>query len=444
MSRRSGWILGCLSLAIAVAAAPVAGRDITLDARIVADPAQAAEVAAARDLSDYLQRITGRELALEGLDVPVAGRYTIAVGDNPYTQDLAADLEGMDPDGFIIQCLPDRLLIRGRDSRTTAFGVNYFLEQYCGVRWYLPLPGDLGTVVPAAAEIELDRFTDRQEPSFRIRMFWAGEKGAPFLARNRVGSRPWFVHHNVGASVMPTATYHEAHPEYFSSDNPGWFMPCTGNPEVVQVFLDYAVRYFNRHPDADVAPMGLNDGTSYCQCERCLATGATVSDRIYSFYDRVAKGLQEKHSDKKIGVLVYAGAKDLPTPAVLEQLDLGSLAAGLPWDQTDWFAPAARTAHQAHIRDWSRKLDRFFLWSWFTLRSNTVPTMNLRALDAIHAPVLRPAPAGLVATGGKRGRVVGQPGGGVELVSGRGHARPPRLHRRRPGGGGHGRRPSPA
>gem|GEM_PF-5315371 len=365
---------------------PAVARDITRNARIVADPANAVEAAAARDLADYLQRLTGRELEVESPDAPAADRYTIAVGANAYTAALAPELEGLAPDGFVIRSQPDRLLIRGVDGRATQFGVNYFLQKYGGVRWYLPLPNELGTVVPERDGIDLDRFTDRQEPSFTIRELAVDKT---WFRRNLGPARRWFVHHNMHADVFPMHRYYDAHPEYYAliggrrEGVPGWVQPCTSNPDVLRVFTDAAVQYFNRHPDAYLRPMGLNDGQAYCQCAACLASGATVSDRLYAFYDKIVQGLQAKHPGKKVGVLVYAGIRDLPSPEVRAAIDLGQLAGGLPWDRTDWFVAKARAEHKRRIREWSAELDRFFLWDWFTCRSDSVPTMNVRVLSEL-------------------------------------------------------------
>ena len=361
-----------------------AAGDITRDSRIVVDTSNRAEVDAGNDLADYLQRITGRELAVEDHGTPADGRYTIAVGENNFTRELTEQLKALDRDGFIIESEQDRLLIRGYNSRATHFGINYFLQKYCGVRWYLPLPGNLGTVVPNRERIDLDVFTDKQEPSFVIRMFGTGKE---WIFRNLGPGRRWHVQHNMHADVFPMSKYYESNPEYYAliggrrEGYPGWSQPCISNPEVVQLFIDAAVQYFNKNPDSYMRPMGLNDGQAYCQCPACLAQGNTSSDRLYTFYDKVVRGLQEKHPGGKVGVLVYAGIRDLPSPEVMERIDLSQLAGGLPWDRTDWFMPEARAAHKKLIRAWSEKLDKFFLWDWFTFRSVSVPTMNIRVLD---------------------------------------------------------------
>ena len=368
------------SLLLAAGPARSETTAITRNSRIVVDTTTAADVKAAEDLADYLQRITGRKLAVEDQSEPGKDRYTIAVGENDYARELTEQLQEMDRDGFIIKSAEDRLLIRGYNSRATHFGVSYFLQKYCGVRWYLSLPGNLGTVIPKQEEISLSIFANKQEPSFGIREFGLGKE---WIFRNLGTARRWFVQHEFHWRVMPMATYYKEHPEYYTNSLPGWFQPCTSNPEVIQLCIDAAVQYFNKNPDSYAMPMGLNDGESYCQCADCLAAGNTVSDRLYSFYDKVVRGLHEKHPGKKIGVLVYAGIKDLPSPEVMERIDLGHLAGGLPWDRTDWFVPEARAAHQERIRSWSEKLDRFFLWDWFTFRSVSVPTMNIRVIDSM-------------------------------------------------------------
>jgi hypothetical protein len=360
-------------------------HDITRHARIVVDTTKNAQVAAGENLSDYLQKIADRKLKVEDHSTPADSRYTIAVGDNGYTQELTAALKDMDRDGFIIRSATDKLLIRGVNGRSTGYAVNYFLQTYCGVRWYLPLPGELGTVVPRQEEIPLTIFTDKQEPSFVSREFGGGKE---WIFRN-LGGRRWHVQHNFHWQVMPIETYYEDHPEYYALINgrrevyPGWFQPCMSNPDVVQLCVDYAIKYFKKNPEAYVVPMGLNDGEAYCQCQNCLDVAASMTDRIYIFYDRIARGLQEHHPGKKVGVLVYAGGQELPSPEVRQRVDFGNLAGGLPWDRTDWFMPQARAADQELIGAWSKRLDSFFFWDWFTWDSDGVPTMNIRVIDTL-------------------------------------------------------------
>ena len=363
--------------------------EITQNSRIVVDKANEADSKSAADLEVYLEKITGRKVPVEDHGVPAEGRYTIAVGLNRYTEELTEELKAMDIEGFVIKSAENHLLIRGFDEKATAFGVNYFLQEYCGVRWYMPLPEPLGIVIPRREKISIGIFTDRQEPSFVIRLFHSsGEHGSEFALRNLANARRWFAHHEVNA-IMNMDTYYERHPEYYAMIGgrrdavPHWFQVCTSNPEVIQLFIDYAVRHFNTNPDATVVPMGLNDGTGYCECNECMAQGGTISDRIYTFYDTVAKGLNERHPGKKVGLIVYSGAKELPSEGVLKKIDTRNFAAGMPWDQTDWWVPKARKAHKELIRSWSERLDRFFMYGWFSLRSNTVPTMHIRDIDSM-------------------------------------------------------------
>ena len=51
---------------------------------------------AARDLSDYLQRITGKKINIEDHSKLANGRYTIAVGLNDYTRELTDELKDID------------------------------------------------------------------------------------------------------------------------------------------------------------------------------------------------------------------------------------------------------------------------------------------------------------------------------------------------------------
>lgn len=89
---------------------------------------------------------------------------------------------------------------------------------------------------------------------------------------------------------------------------------CFTNKANVEAAIQSAVDYFERQEAnptdldevMDTFPMGLSDATGICECEACTKAagkGPYSRDRlIWSFYNRVAKGLGERMPGKKIGL----------------------------------------------------------------------------------------------------------------------------------------------
>jgi hypothetical protein len=203
-----------LALAAAVGAPCRAAAEtfaIPADACLVVAQDQPADREAAAELQDYLERITGRRHPIEVDGAGPPGRYVVAVGDNSYTAPLADRLTPLRRDSFIISATPQGLLLRGKpksirhpaDFPAIQYAVSYFLQTYCGVCWYLPAPGDLGTVVPKRADIVLAEFTDVQQPDFTVRL-WGGlidkELETAWNRHNRSGAA-YIIHHDLTAIV---------------------------------------------------------------------------------------------------------------------------------------------------------------------------------------------------------------------------------------------------
>jgi hypothetical protein len=384
-------LLTCLAIAAAASWPCRAGAEvfsITANSCLVVGQDQATDQQAASELQDYLERMTGRKLPIEHDGAVPAGRYVIAVGDNSYTAPLADRLASLKRDSFIISSTPQALLLRGKpktirhpaDFPAIDYAVSYFLQTYCGVRWYLPAPGDLGTVVPQRADILLSEFVDVQQPDFTVRL-WGGlidkELETAWNRHNRSGAA-YVIHHSMTGIVANR-------PEFFALFNgqrspQGCPQVCTANPDLVRFLADYAKQYFDTaSPDVDVISMGQDDSRNYCECAACLASGTSISDRFYPFYAEIGKQLQVKHSGKKVGLLCYADAKALPSgDATYEHI-----AIALPWDRSAWFDRTTRTADEAFTREWSKRVGRVYLWNWYHNSGFITPQVFPRTVDRV-------------------------------------------------------------
>ncbi len=385
---------GIIAMALAAAlscicaSAQCAQIDITTNSRIAVDTSKPVELKAAQDLGDYIERITGRSVPVESDSISDDGRFTIAVGDNSLTQSLTEKTRKIDQEGFIIKSSAGQLLIRGSDSRATGFGVNYFLRKYCGVRWYMPIPGSLGTVVPRKSGIFIGEFADIREPDFVVRAWGGGvmpqEVHDEWDFRNLGQGRRYLIHHNMNR-IMHPSQYYKDHPEYYAlvegkrDDTDDWWQPCTSNPDVIEFFSDYAIKYFDANPKAKVVPMGLNDGKAYCECANCIASGKTASDRIYAFYGKIVKRTREKYPDKSVGVLVYASAETLPEGVTR----LEGIVGALPWDRTNWFNDKIREEDQKLTRKWASTIDKVYFWNWFHGQWYVMPTHYPHTIDKV-------------------------------------------------------------
>ncbi|MDD3952733.1 MAG: DUF4838 domain-containing protein, partial [Lentisphaeria bacterium] len=281
---------------------------------------------AARELAYYIGEITGKTATLVTEEENVPG-FKIQVGD---TGDSGLDMSQCQYDGYWLKTGTDgNLLIAGRSDTGTAFGVYGFLQDVCGLRFYLPERA--GTYVPRNADLMVAEQASLHNPFFRSRYLYA-----PMPYDN-----DWFLHNrgierykNLHALYgIITQAHAKTHPEYFAmvdgkrllpeNGREVWRQqPCMTNPEVIALTVQYALKYFREHPDEECVSLGINDSTKFCECPECVkaneGSGNTaIGDKSYAklaihFYNRVAEEVCKVYPDKFIGVLAYVNINHIP------------------------------------------------------------------------------------------------------------------------------------
>lgn len=288
--------------------------------------------ACAAELARYLGRMTGTE-------VPVGSPDTVR--DPVYAIGLERDLvvggiivqQNMPPESFINY----RGIIAAADEAGLWFAVYDLLERL-GCRFYFP--GELGEDVPRVDRLAYDGDQKTHSPSFIHRNVWWAYGGRPQWQRDlyadwrrkaKMGGVPAAMGHNL-MRIVPVAAFGQTHPEFFplweegrhipaAGEGSGW-QPCTSNPEVVQLAIDAAIKYFDDNPDAYSFSLSPNDGYGWCQCEACVAqdppeyraqANRGKGRRMLLFANQVAEALAKRHPDKYVAWYAYAGTVEPPT-----------------------------------------------------------------------------------------------------------------------------------
>jgi hypothetical protein len=350
---------------------------------------------AAEELQTYLEKVTGVELPIT-IDTVTINQVVISVGRTKFSESVSMDTDKLGAEGFIIQTNERSIALVGKDDQGTQFAVYDFLEKFLGIRWYWP--GELGEFVPEKKTITLGKIYIREEPDFlwRHRMpipqgdFTIDkgflEKVALWEKRNKWGgSMPITGYHEWG-NMVPPSKYAIAHPEYYGlvdgerECDPATFngthrcQLCTSNPEVLIIAADYVINYFDKHPETTVLNISPNDGGGFCECEQCrnLDSGrlrsdkpdipieemknqpekySVLTDRIFSFANRIAEKLQQKHPGKFVTNYAYSRFRDPP-----HAIQINPFVFPL---HTSWSAylhanKELKTKNEKCIKDWAK------------------------------------------------------------------------------------------
>lgn len=153
--------------------------------------------------------------------------------------------------------------------------------------------------------------------------------------RNRFNTPIVYGGHAMG-EILPPAKYAAPHPEYYAlvkgkrPSDPKTFdgkhgrQPCTTNPDVIRITVEYCRRMFREHPEYEAVSISANDGRGFCECDNCrrLDTGAVmndkedpemgrggvvpvISDRMITFANQVGEQVAKTNPGKKVLTFAY-------------------------------------------------------------------------------------------------------------------------------------------
>ena len=293
-------------------------RDGKAQAVIVLDSsAGAVEKHAARELSVFVEKITGARLPVAEKASP--GKIAVRIGKTgagnppPEWKTLAGRIR---VDGFGVAAGKDGVFLFANVGRGLLYGVYHVLRKYGGV--YFLYPGEEGEVVPKRPDFSIPDGSEVRNPVFSYRKFhlnggsgWTPEtydwllRNGLVLYSGPVNFSPSNRHcafleergtvfqeggHTMGVMLIgstksnreyreKTASLLKEHPEYFGLVNgkrlpagnyAGCCQPCTSNPEVLKRMLAYCLERSRIYGGREHHRNFCNDDhTVWCQCEAC-------------------------------------------------------------------------------------------------------------------------------------------------------------------------------
>lgn len=292
----------------------------------------------AEELQDYIHKITGAVLPIVD-DTRQPEGNLILVGQSRFTKEVGIDTSKFAADSFIIKTSPGRLVLAGNDSdlgvsnsyvptkkRGTVNAVNVFLQDYCGVRWFMP--GKLGEVVPKKKTLEIGEI-DKREQFFRL--YATGVSIEPKW-------KQWSHHNFFGSSVFLRHTgghlwYYFVPSDKYFKEHPEWFALLDGKrtgkgnhlcPTNKQMWAEALKNLKNIYAQGyEMVELGQTDGYQRCRCERCEATDeyrdnvgyyvpSIPADRIWLFHNFLAEEIQKAYPDRRIMIISYGPTGEVP------------------------------------------------------------------------------------------------------------------------------------
>ncbi|MBD3291497.1 MAG: DUF4838 domain-containing protein [Armatimonadia bacterium] len=296
-----------------------------------------ARLVAADDFAKTLAQMTGSEVPviMRDADGELPEGPRVLLGDQYAPEDARADLtdERIGYDGYIIRSLgDDALLLCGRNDAGHSNAAYGWLREM-GCRWLMP--GPHAAVIPEADDVRLSGWDEVEKPAWVHRQLWysalkrimdqAPEEAAAcneelqtWLRRNRMGrGTPVQFGHNF-YRVVPADQYFETHPEYFplrDGKRTREGQVCTTNEDVIELFAEAAIAFFDEHPQMKTFSLSANDNYGWCECEDCVALDPPerrddrhgMGDRSVVFANEVARRVRNVYPDRWLAFYAYAG-----------------------------------------------------------------------------------------------------------------------------------------
>ncbi len=295
---------------------------------IVTEPdASGIEIYAAKELVEYVRKITGVELKLANR--PDENLRPIYLGRTAKKRLRQVEWEKLGADGFVLRSTPEAILIAGNEDLGTLYGTYHFIEKHLGVRWFMP--ADIGEVVPESKILQVGTFNEVEVPCFGVRWIDSGQWALrqKMNVKVSVGGKPvginWQWGFHTFFKLIRPEKYFDDHPEWFALINGKRIKPepnqqgrqlCTSNPEVIEEVAKNIIRIFDEDPSIDIFALSPQDGGGFCECGRCRALDekrtpeqswhAKYSNRLAVFNNEVARRVAKKYPDKLIKVGAYA------------------------------------------------------------------------------------------------------------------------------------------
>ena len=406
---------------------------------------------AAEEARDFMGRALGYDVPI--VTAPTPSRMALFLGPNRWADAAGVTTNGLKRDGFRIRTAAKGVYVLGIDDpivnahrnrqrggiwfqnfeRATVFGVYDFLERFAEVRFYFP--GELGTVVPRAAQIVVPPTDLIDAPVNTVRRYTIYETGCPYFEgenatelRHPMKTINWW-RTRMETEYMPCChgqnkfkymdRFAKSHPEYFAlledgrrHNSPKITYPghpgqlCHTSAVWEEIYQD--VKSYLSGEDASVRRIpvdstlpgadgkvrygwGVNcqrreivdvmaqDGMIKCACERCKAEWAKApeigwaSDLMWGNVARLANRLKAEGVKGRVSMMAYSKYRRVPDFPIPDNVEVMVAERG-PWTEND---PSERARELAEIRAWHDKIGRkVSLWTYLNKPSSLPDVPN--------------------------------------------------------------------
>ena len=335
------------------------------------------EKRAASIFKEYVSKMTGVQLNIvtdNNKAVPIEVRIGAT---NRLSSKQQSVIKELHKDGYWIQSDGVSLNLLGGKGKGAVYAVVSYLEDYLGCRKLTPEE----EIVPKKKEIKLFPINDKQQPAAEIRIVngelpenqsykdWRKLETIPEVWSEGEW-RGYFVH--TFNRLVPSETYFEKHPEYFSMINGKrihYGQLCLTNPDVFTITVQQLRKEMSEHPSVQLWSVSQNDNFDNCRCDACKKLDDAAGSPMGSLLPFVNKVAAE-FPDKTITTLAYEYSRKPPVNIIPAKNVMITLCT-IELNRSEPIATDPTSASfRADMEGWSKICSNIMIWDYEVQFSN--------------------------------------------------------------------------
>ncbi|MBQ7256552.1 MAG: DUF4838 domain-containing protein [Abditibacteriota bacterium] len=350
---------------------------------IISKDAPADDIYAKDEFIKYIKEISGATL-------PVTDKATfgnnIYIGESEEVKALVKQIkpdfnwDSLKSDGILILCQDNNLILAG-DNSGTIYAVYTFLEEYCGVKYYLPEE----ELIPQNQTIITENIDLSYKSPFLSReSYFALNNFNPYynLKLKLNGDRNT-IPKELGGHVKLLGFCHTfnlfLNPDTYGKDHPEWYalkdkdrmanhlgQPCLSNKEMINELTKNVLKAIEENPDDQIISVTQNDNQSYCECEECkkLTEKYGHSGALLTVVNQVADAVKEKYPDKFVETLAYQYTRHAPLGGIVPRDNVIIRLCSIECDFGHDFTHPNNKEFYKDLQDWKSICKTLYLWDY--------------------------------------------------------------------------------
>ena len=319
-------------------------------------------------LVEYAEKATGHKLVLNEGE-PAA--HEIVVGMTEHEPDsVKAARAQIKNDGYAIVEDGGSLYITGNCTSGTVYGVNTFLENFLGVRFYAT---DYTCVRDNPIVRIPTAYCEVYSPAFIARdSFWYDLERNQVLSIQLKDNSGYVADMEGGISYAGSFVHTLA--SLTNTAHEIGKQPCLTDEAVYRKVLSNVKMWLRTYPDAKIVSVSQNDSAAEhlgCQCVNCRAIDereGTPMGSLLTFVNRIANDIKEEFPDVYVDTLAYRYTRQAPKtikPAdnVIIRLCSIECCFGHPLDDESC---ERNVEFKKDIEEWSAICNNLYIWDYTT------------------------------------------------------------------------------